>query len=80
MKRTVSYILIFTVLLSICSFFSVAIFSVKAEDNTRDFYNKTNTYDVDDIIRNSKTNVGEDKKYKEDQFIITYKKIKITNK
>ncbi len=76
MKKTISFILILTVLLSLCSFFSVAIFSVKAEDNTSDFYDKTNTYDVDDIIQNDRTNVGEGKKYEDPQFIITYKKNK----
>ena len=76
MKKVVSYLVAIILMLSVFSFFSISIFSVKAEDNTRNIYDETNTYDVDDIIQNDRTNVGEGKKYENPQFIITYKKNK----
>ena len=73
MKKTISCILILTVLLSICSFFSITIFSAKAEDNKKSIYEEANTYNVlGNIVRNDPSNTGDGKKYKYNQYKITY--------
>ncbi len=73
MKKTISFILIFTVLLSLCSFFSITIFSVKAEDNTKTICEETNTYNVlGNIVRDDSSNTGDGKKYEKNQYGITF--------
>ena len=70
MKKIVSYIIVFVMMLSAISFINIALFSAKADTTSVNIYEETNTYNVDIIRVNVPSKPEDPIQYTENQYII----------